>query len=330
MPTEFIQDISEAGSNQKSRITDWTWNGAKVVEHTGTVAELYRKLPTFSRHPYRVGREENRFRDEIRREPLTILENVVPITTVSKDYSLIQHTEVLACVFRALKLIEIDISELESTLMLSEYSERMQWSCNLPTFDFDPGDKSPIVLRINCLNSVDTSTLFDISFGWFRLVCSNGFMYGLKESRFRRRHIQSLDPSGIAAYLQEELKQMPEQQGVYKQWMNSPVSASQLISWVDEEVAAAWGPHAAARVWSIMEDGFDGEVEHANDCRPHERSVRQSCKVPGAFAPVKNLFHASQALSWIAGTRHTVTERLEYVKAIPGLINLLNTLLLDR
>jgi hypothetical protein len=145
-------------------------------------------------------------------------------------------------------------------------------------------------------------------------------MYGLKESRFRRRHIQSLDPDGIATYLKEELKHMPEQQGMYKEWLEHAISPDQLRLWVDETVALAWGPHAAARTWSILKDGFDGEVEPANDCKPHELSVAHSCEVPGAGAPVENLFHVSQALSWIAGTRRTMTERLDYVKAIPKLM----------
>ncbi|MCZ2154062.1 MAG: DUF945 domain-containing protein [Bryobacterales bacterium] len=320
MSTEFFQGSAENGSDQKSRITDWTWNGAKVVEHTGKVADLYSRIPVFSRQPFRVGQEENRFKDEIRREPLTISESPIPIATVSKDYALIQHREVLASVFRALKLIKIDISELPSTLLLSEYGERMQWSCNLPHFDFDPGDRCPIVLRINCLNSVDTTTLFDISFGWYRLVCSNGMMFGLKESRFRKRHVQSLDPGGIAAYLEEELKDVPEQESLYKRWLGHSVEGIDLESWIDEHVADAWGPHAAARTWTILKDGFDGEVEQAKDRKPHELSVKHSTHVPGACAPVGNLFHVSQALSWIAGTRNTIPERLEYVKAIPRLM----------
>jgi hypothetical protein len=320
MSTEFFHGSSEFRSNQTSRMTDWTWNGAKVLEHTGKVAALYSKLPVFSRQPFRIGEEENRFKDEIRREPLSISENAIPIATVSKDYSLIQHRDVLASVFRALKLIQIDISELDSTLLLSEYGERMQWSCNLPAFDFDPGDNCPIALRINCLNSVDTSTLFDISFGWFRLVCSNGMMYGLKESRFRRRHVQSLDPGGIAAYLQEELAQMPEQEGVYKGGLEHPVEPSHLKSWVDGQLADTWGPHAAARVWNIITEGFDGEVEQARNLKPHQLPITNTNEVPGACAPVRNLFHVSQALSWIAGTRNTIAERLEYVKAIPRLM----------
>jgi hypothetical protein len=48
--------------------------------------------------------------------------------------------------------------------------------------------------------------------------------------------------------------------------------------------------------------------------------------VAGACALVTNLFHVSQALSWIAGTRNTIPERLEYVKAIPRLMQRLESL----
>jgi hypothetical protein len=53
----------------------------------------------FSRHPFRVGSEENRFKDEIRREPLKITEEPVPVATIRRTYSVIQHGDVLASVF---------------------------------------------------------------------------------------------------------------------------------------------------------------------------------------------------------------------------------------
>jgi hypothetical protein len=241
------------------------------------------------------------------------------VATVSKTYSLVQHRDLLASVFRALKMIDVDISGVESSLLLSEYGERMQWSCPIPNIDFDPGDGYPIVLRINCLNSVDTSTVLEITFSWYRLVCSNGMMFGLKDSRLRRRHIQSLDPEDIAPYLKEQLDQQPEEQKMYARWRETVVETSTLIGWIDEKVAKEWGPHSAARVWSIMNQGIDGEVEQVRDLKPHELRISSTNAVPGACAPVNNLFHVSQALSWIAGTRQTIPERLEYVKAIPRL-----------
>lgn len=310
----------ETAQTQQARLTGWTWEGASVVELTGKVAELLPQVPVFSRHPFRVGSEENRFKDVIRREPLKITDEPMPIATVSKTYSLIQHGDVVASVFRALKMIHIDISGVESSLLLSEYGERMQWSCAIPGIDFNPGDGHPLVLRINCLNSVDTSTVLEITFSWFRLICSNGMMFGIKDNRLRRRHIQSLDPQEIAAHLKEQLDQLPQEKSLYEKWLKTGVEPPSLIGWLEDRVAKEWGPYAAARVWNIINEGFDGEVEQARNLKPHQLPIRSTDAVPGACAPVSNLFHVSQALSWIAGTRNTIPERLEYVKAIPRLM----------
>ena len=194
----------------------------------------------------------------------------------------------------------------------------MELQC--PERRFRSRGRYPLVLRINCLNSVDTSTVLEITFCWFRLVCSNGMMFGLKESRLRRRHIRSLDPEDVARYLEEELEQVPQEKSLYWRWLQTPVSADALISWVDTSVAREWGPHAAARLWHIIMQGWDGNVEQAHGLKPHELQIERTMAVPGACAPVENLFHVSQALSWVAGTRNTISERLDYVKAIPRLM----------
>jgi hypothetical protein len=66
--------------------------------------------------------------------------------------------------------------------------------------------------------------------------------------------------------------------------------------------------------------GRIAQVEQVRDLKPHELPIGSKKFVPGACAPARNLFHVSQALSWIAGTRNTIPERLEYVKAIPRLM----------
>ena len=121
---EFFQNRDTAAANQRARLTDWTWECANVMELTGTVAELFPQIPVFSRHPFRAGGEETRYKDEIRRDPVKISDEPIPVATVSRSYSLIQHRDVLASVFRALKILRIDISGLESSLLLSEYGER--------------------------------------------------------------------------------------------------------------------------------------------------------------------------------------------------------------
>ena len=131
---------------QRGRLLNATWEGATVTSMTGTLGELYQAVPLFSRHPFRSGGEENRYKDEIRREPLRVEEDPIPVATVSKTYSLIQHRDVLSSVYRALQLLNLQNADVESTLLRSEYGERMLWSCQLPNFDFDPGDGHPMVM----------------------------------------------------------------------------------------------------------------------------------------------------------------------------------------
>jgi hypothetical protein len=315
----FISDFEL--TRQQERLNDCSWEGATVIAMTGTLGDIYRSVPVFSRHPYRSGGEENRYKDEIRREPLRVDEEQIPVATVTKTYSLIQHREVLASIFRALKLLRLRSADVESSLLMSEYGERMQWSCQLPNYDFDPGDGHPLVLRMNCLNSVDMSTSLEVTLSWFRLVCSNGLMFGIGDSRMRKRHIRSLDPEDVAAYIRDQITQVEQEQNMYRQWMAHGLTLEQASKWTDTSVSKEWGPHAAARVWHVISTGMDGEVQPSNDKRPpHELELKSARAVPGAPVPTENLFHASQALSWVAGTRNNIQERIQYINAIPALM----------
>lgn len=319
IPNLFGSDIDQ--TNQQRRLNDSTWEGASVLSMTGTLDEIYRSLPVFSRHPFRSGGEENRYKDEIRREPLKIDESPIPVATVGKGYSLIQHRDVLASIYRAMRLLHLEVAALESSLVMSEYGERMQWSCELPNFDFDPGDGCPLVLQMNCLNSVDMSTSLEVTLSWFRLVCSNGLMFGMGDSRLRRRHIQSLDPEDVAAYIRDQIALVEQEQSMYRRWMEQGLSLDDAVKWADTVVSKEWGPHAAARVWNIICCGEDGEVVPAKEkTLPHLLDLHSTQAVPGAPVPTQNLFHASQALSWVAGTRKNIQDRLQYIKDIPVLM----------
>src|ERR1700730_1362321 len=76
---EHFQRPREEGLNQKSRLTDWTWEGVTVVEYTGKVADVYFHVPVVRRNPFRAGGEENRYKDEIRRGLLTITDDPIPV-----------------------------------------------------------------------------------------------------------------------------------------------------------------------------------------------------------------------------------------------------------
>ena len=60
----------------------------------------------------------------------------------------------------ALSTRKIPESAVKAQLTISEYGERMGLSVFLPEeYDFDPGDGHPMALRLECVNSVEGSTV---------------------------------------------------------------------------------------------------------------------------------------------------------------------------
>lgn len=79
------------------------------------------------------------------------------------------------------------------------------------------------------------------------------------------------------------------------------IDRMELDEWADNHLAKAWGAQAAARLCHIARTGFDGRVGRGRKGdRPHSLPVSSDTVVPGACAPIKNLYHVSQALVWIA------------------------------
>ena len=60
-PNLFGSDIEQ--TNQQRRLNESTWEGASLLTKTGTLDEIYQSLPVFSRHPFRSGGEENRYKE---------------------------------------------------------------------------------------------------------------------------------------------------------------------------------------------------------------------------------------------------------------------------
>ena len=137
----------------------------------------------------------------------------VPVSNVSKKYEVVQHQELLNALAGVMKDNGFDLSRLNAELCLTEFGERMWFSFTLPgdifklptNTLFDPGDKYPLNLTVNALNSVDKSTALEINLYWYRLVCGNGMVYG-DNIKFKEIHrTDSLDPDAIRTFLQNQL-----------------------------------------------------------------------------------------------------------------------------
>ena len=350
-----------------------TWHGRKVKFRKGSISNLRQEIPYFRRDPFRIeGGGENQHLDIIVREPLKGNQDYllpqddevhIPIATVSRQYSLVQHHDVLDALEEALEHTDFDSKCLEAELTLTEYGERMWINFTLPTsgfnldvdtYGFSPDDGYPVVLKVNALNSVDKTTALEINLTWHRLVCGNGLIYG-EDVDFRKIHLnKSLNSGAIKEFLATQLQpeRFSKQRERAKKWYTTKVvtkklseekpSPGQIEYWIDEIVEKRWGAHAAARAYHIAKTGEDGNVgpqenvkplaktgEDGNvgpglkNIKPHERRVKPTVKVPGSYAPVRNAYDISQVLSWLAGQRGTIQEQLKWMMDIPYLMEAL-------
>jgi hypothetical protein len=299
-----------------------TWYGQPVVVHDGPLGGLREQLPSFSRQPFGPENSRNAYLRTIVREPFGEDSGRIPVAAVSTQYELIQHREVVEWLAEGLKAFGHDPDSLTGRLTLSQYGERMHLRLGLPQFDFDPGDGHPLSLMVHALNSVDKSTALEVGLGWWRQVCSNGMKVRVRGSTTRRIHLVGrVGASQVAEVLKAQLAVIPAEHKRYRQWLNTSVTMDQVEHWADEKVARVWGPHAAARLCHIARTGWDGRIEDPFEkAKPHERQVASERQVPGAFALVKNAFHVSQALSWLASRRRTLEDQFERTARIGGLI----------
>ena len=161
--------------------TSIKWGNSPITTHSGTIDDIRRHIPSFERRPFALpGANQLRLRENPRLDTVVRLPHedgpgCVPVGVVSKDYVLLPHTEVLDLAVRALEVAKINPADVRAELRISDLGERMALAFVLPdVYLVDPGDRFPMEVRLECLNSVDGSTRFRAEMGWFRLVCSNG------------------------------------------------------------------------------------------------------------------------------------------------------------
>ena len=296
-----------------------TWFGQTVTkEGEVPLGSIGAMLPRFERGPFGT----NAFLDVITRRPFLGDDRFIPIGTVSRSYVLVQHGAIVEALTKAIGKAGFSPEALPCDLILSAYGERMHLDVTIPSFDFNPGDGHDMTLMATCINSVDKSCALEITMRWKRLVCMNG-MARAERSDLRRIHNTDwLSADNITGYLSAQFEAAPGDLSVYKTWKETPVTTEEIETWADDVVAKEWGVFAAARTCHIARTGYDGAIEDPFEkAPPHAKRVKSEIEVPGACAPIENIFHVSQTLSWIASHRNTIEDRLLKTRDVYRLVN---------
>jgi hypothetical protein len=308
------------------------WLGIPVNEVTRSINEIAARIPLFKRGPFAVKSnghpaKENPYLDMIIQEPLNGAGPRTPVGVVSKSYTLLQHQTVFDQCVKAIQAAGMDTTEIRVNLKLTEHGERMNLQFLFPDdYSVTLRDGQKVLLRLQCINSVDGSHIFDATLGWFRLVCSNGLIIGIKQ-RFKKAHTEHLDVNKIDAFLQQGIASGALDRERLIRWEATKIREETLRKWVDEPLRAAWGVKAAARTYHIARTGFDAElILPFEKAAPSQRTVSRGAKVPGADFDDLNAYGVSQALSWLATQRRELQEHLDQERQIRPLIQRLISL----
>lgn len=304
------------------------WFNSPVYCHEGLLEDVQKYIPEFERRSLSLtqpGNHQTRINehlDTIVRKPTQDDPDYIPIGVVSKEYTLIPHSEVLKVATDTFKNTGINLSKIQTKIEITEYGERMALSLFLPDeYSFDPGDGNKLALRLECFNSVEGSTRFRALMGWFRFVCSNGLIVGVTQSDFKRRHTGDIPLMEIKGIFTAGIARAEEEKENFKKWRSHEIKDDRLESWTNEELRKGFGFKAAARAYNIASTGYDvkifGPYKHNT---PSSIPVERTERVPGAPEKAKNLFDIGQVLAWLAKERRDVQEQLEWKEKIPGLM----------
>lgn len=297
------------------------WLGQELISSEYTLGNLLSYLPEFKRETFGTGNNKNKYLQTIIRLPIGKDTRQIPVATVSCRYALIQHKEVFTWLAEGLKAVDYCSNGIPVEMKMSEYGERLHLAVHIPKFDFDPGDSHKFGLMVEIRNSVDRSCAFEVRLRWRRLVCLNG-MWVMEEDILRKIHnVDWMNQKNVAAFINDRVIAVSGFKEMINCWLNTKITLIQIESWADDQLAKGWGVHLAARCCHIARTGYDGIVGRAKTKTPASQYVVSSDReVPGAYAPVKNLFHLSQVLTWLASDRDTVEDSDAKTSDIPKLL----------
>ena len=298
------------------------WLGQLVLSSDGSLIDLEGTLPTFSKKPFTYGPALNEYHDLIVRNPIPDDEREVPVAAVSKRYALIQHRDAVHWTVKAFQQMSWDPAKLRAQTLISDYGERMRVAVQIPAEPLDPGDGYGLRPEVLLWNSVDRSRAFELAIRWKRLVCSNGLTIW-NEDRLRKVHnVDWMASESPTQFLVDRLAASRDRITTMGQWLKVSIRQDRLVEWANHKVAEKWGITRAARLIHILRTGHDCAVgKGLKDQRASEVKIAPGNAVPGALAPAGNVYHAYQALLWIANTEPSLDMQDKLLAQAAGLMS---------
>lgn len=308
------------------------WKGLPVRLFEVPVDGLRDALPDFELRPFGQPPNDNPRMRMIVRMPHAQDQHERPVAAVSDRYDLLQH-RVMALWLEA-NIGEAGLKDALAKVVMTEYGERIR--ITIPLGDrkrtltdaatrslFGEDEYEP---EIEVTNSVDRSSAFRVVIRWRRLVCLNG-MFTVEEDRIRSVHHVDLSRTKMVRdFMRERLAQEPDVLKQLLEWQTTKATKDDAQAWCEDYLREKtdWSVENCARLWAILERGYDGEViPPRGRFERHSLSayrVGQHRRVPGVNFPIQTAYDLAQLLTWITSKQRSVEMQLEGTEEVPRLM----------
>ncbi|MDE0010314.1 MAG: DUF932 domain-containing protein [Candidatus Poribacteria bacterium] len=320
-------------NTQEDYTSNLRWNSKKIKKYIGNLETIKDFIPVFVKKPFKIGASENKYSDMV----INVSSENIPVGVVSKKYSLVQHSDILYSIKIALANLGYNIDETKCEIYLTEHGECMWLKIQfLQAYTFDPGDGYPLILQLNVLNSVDRSTPLEFKFGWYRLICENGFLSLNTSKTLRKKHTASLASENLAKYLNKYISDTLLEEETYRLWKQKSVNLDTdiqvLENWTDTEISKKWGDNLAERARNILITAKDGKIKRfkyfnlTNKQHSYRIKIFSEFDVPGA-QPVENMYDVANALSWLSSHQNSLQIQYKMMRQVPEMLKKLEKLL---
>ena len=309
------------------------WNGLPIRKFEVPLPELRDALPDFELRPFGTPPDNNPRMRMIIRMPFEKDKNERPVASVSDRYDLLQHRVVGS--WLAENVQALGLQDATAKVVMTEYGERIRITIPLASRSCDllPGVRDQPVKEgdiyqpeIEVLNSVDRSSALHVSIRWRRLVCLNG-MFTVEKDRMRSVHHVDLSRTKLVRdFIEQRLAVQPDVLAQLQGWKETTVNKDKVQAWCENHLRAKgiWPVNACARLWAILETGYDGAVEPP--IKRGERlplssyKVGQHKRVPGVLHPITTAYDLAQLLTWITSNQRAVEMQMEGTEDVPRLM----------
>ena len=145
---------------------------------------------------------------------------------VSPGYQLVKHEDAIETVIQAIdKSPEFGKYDIETDIFGG--GGKMKTKITFPDVKYNIGKGDPINPTIDIKNSYDTGWQYEVRFGAFRLICSNGLVIGKSFAFYVKKHTQSLDQEAVQQILIKGMEEFSEQTGIWKKWADRVTTSSE-------------------------------------------------------------------------------------------------------